>query len=485
MADYQERREDRYERLGQAVGGLFKDRWDAKEAEEFMSNEFQMFEASTTEFRNSVSTIEDGDQLAGAFMEWKNRTLMPFITHATARYGNNERVMTIVKQVYDANNQGMDDYIKVEEYGHSRGQRGEREDLAKQKAEAEIGLTEAQTGKEKALTGQAEATTGLREAQAEKARRQEEQEKWPTLPHNASLLDARNAVRNVRISHPAQTTIFEQRADAMAVGRIISERRGQDKADGTKWGQDSEKDQNDAGIEWAASGNRNKVLEAAVAKELGFNLALGQGYYDEAQMALEGAGTPLTPEEKVPPLKAGAKTHSWLGRLLATTSDDLRQRGFNVESMEGFIDDTLSDLPQSPTGYRQLGPHVSTVLEKTVVRDPSGELVSSVTGEPVKNYGQLGKHLLANWDARVTGSLISPEATAMRSQTQHVGKAIIAKYAPVIALELGIPIPKPVINQMKREGEPFFLQLLRSGTEAAQGKVPSLLKKIGLGEEEL
>jgi hypothetical protein len=371
----------------------------------------------------------------------------------------------------------MDEYIKIEEYGEQKAGREEAKALATRKAEADIGAAEA-------LTEERQATAGLRRAQAAGVAKEVEEEGWPTLPTNAGLLEAKNAVRNVRVSHPERVAIIEQRADAMAIGRIISEKMGQDKPDGTKWGQDSVKDQQDAQIEWAASGNRGKVLEAAVATELGFNLNAAQGYYDEAQMALEGTGSPLLPEEKVKPLKAGAKPNAWFGRIFATTSEDLRQRGFNVENMEDFIDDTLDDLPQTETGYRQLGPHVTTVLEQTVVRDPEGLPVSKVTGEPVKNYGQLGRHLMANWDARVSGALIDPGATALKSQTQHLGKAIVAKYAPVIAMRLGIPLPKPIVNKMKRKGEPFFLKLLRSGTEAMEGRFPSLLKDIGFEEEE-
>jgi len=379
--------------------------------------------------------------------------------------------------------------MQIEKYGHEKAGRAEQEALETEKTQAGIEATRAGAEADR-------ATALLRRTQAGAVAREAEQKEpqWPNLS-GSDLPTARMAVKNARINpaYADRVQKIEQLTDAAAVSRIIQERVGQEKpGEGpggmptiTKWGVNSKQDQEDAMIEWTSSALRNKTLEAAIAKDMGYNLSTAQGYYDDILGFIEGGGSPLLPEEKVKPLKPGVSQSVLLGRILATTTEDGRQRGLSMDSINSFIENTLPDLPITEQGYRQLGPHVQTTLEKAVVMDADGQIISSTTRKPVKTYNELVRHLLTFWDQRVTNMLMTPNATALKSDTEQIGKAIIARYAPIIASRLGIPVPQPVLDKLKRAGEPTVVKLLRGATEFLGGQVPGILQNIGFGEEEL
>jgi hypothetical protein len=232
-----------------------------------------------------------------------------------------------------------------------------------------------------------------------------------------------------------------------------------------------------------------KTLEAARLQAAGYELDRAQGYYDDVRQFLEKGGTPLTPEEKAPPLKSAASESVALGRIFATNTEGMRAQGWEFDNTKGFIKNTLTDLPPTEEGYRQLGPHVTNVLESAVFRDADGTAMArlelpdgSVREFPIKNYTDLVKALRLSWNNRVTQKQFAPGATHHRSNSKVLGNAIIKRFAPAIASRIGLTVPKAVITEVERAGEPALLKWGRAATEG----VGRLLKEGSeLFEQEL
>lgn len=449
-----EQREAQY-RMGETIGGILKDRFHTKQAEDFTQNELQSFNQSTSEFFNGLSTIEDGDQMAAAFSDWKNTVFMPFITSATAKYSDNERIMNIVQQVSAANQNGMSEWMAVEEAGHQRGRRAEMEERATEMHEAKMGQIEAETGLAGARATEARARAGALAAEAETAQ-------FPTIPRNADLGTAREMARRATTTHWKLTDKVKEDVNATHVSRILSEMRGRERGDGSIWGADPARDQAEAGSMWAASGARQKAYEAEILTRMGYDLNAAGDYYDDVR----GPGSALLPEEKVEKLRAGAKESVFLARVLAQNTTDARAMGWDITSTKTFVEDSLPDI----TDYRQLGHHVTSILEDTVKRDADGQPIAMLReGNPaVKTYFDLVKHLRAAWDLR-TGQLLDPSATHLIGGMNTLGDKVVQQYAPQIAKQLGIPVPKAVISKLERMSEGTALKLLRGATEAVEG----------------
>jgi hypothetical protein len=463
MATFTEEQRANLYRGAETVGNLLQDRFNQKQAEEFVANDLQSFQNGTSEFFNSLATLEDGDALAAGFTQWKNNTLMPFITQSTARYAKNDRIMEIVKQVSEANQNGLSEYMQVEEAGHAKQMRPELEERARAESASGINLESAQAQL-------ARARAGVVGAEAEK-----EKYRWEVIPREMlptiDYATAKNLVESPR--HPEWKQQRDAEADQAAIASIIQQKTGQEKPDGTKWGADTEKDTVDASVIW--SGNlerRNKARLAHKLRAAGFDpSSRAPGVFDDVLGFVVGGSPVLTPEEMYPPLKSNAKQPAFLGRIFAGTSDTLRQAGFDIETTDSFIKNTLDDLPVSPEGYRKLGPYVASVLEETVIRDADGTAIARMLPNqpPVKTYADLVKNLMAAWEARVTNAQIDPSATSLRSDSKRLGNAIIQKYAPIIGMQLGMDVPKA-----KKPTRPAIFGALESGLE--------LLK--GLGEEQ-
>lgn len=484
--DYDRNLQQTWKEAGQEIGGILKDRWQTKQAEDFQQNEFQMFQQATSDFQNNLAVIEDGDQLAQAFVQWKNTTFMPFITNATAKYSGNERIMNMVQQVVDANNQGLEEYMSIEEAGHKRAGRDEAEVLETRQAESKLDY-EAAGAEERRASAQrqrAMATATRREAKLEPLQRE-------VIPReqlaSIGLAEARQLINDPRFAEWKQAV--DQKTDTAAVNRIITDHIGEEKFDGTKWGQNPERDEADAKRMWADSAMWQKTAEAARLQAAGYSLDRAQGYYDDVRKFLERGGTPLTPEEKQPPLKSSATDSIALGRIFATNTEGMRAQGWEFDNVKGFINNTLTDLPATEEGYRQLGPHVTSVLEGAAFRDADGTAMSRLAlpnGEvrqfPIRNYTDLVKALRISWHSRVTDKQFAPDATRHRTNSRTLGNAIIRRFAPAIAQRIGLTVPKAIITQVERAGEPA---LLKWGRSAAEGVGRLLKEGSSLFEEEM
>jgi len=455
----------------ETIGGILRDRFNSKQAEDFIANEMQQYSQLTAEFNNSLGTFEDGDSMGAAFLKYQNDT-SAWAASNSARYANNPRIKGAIDQVMNAQLKGLDDYMKIEQYGDDKSHREEAEALGTRKIEAEIGASEASSTRSLAGARESDART--------KAINEELEQKGSNIgiDANAPLGDVRQKVRSLYASHPVLAKSWGMMADDKAVASLVKRSAGKKRSDGQTWGVDSESDWKFAQSEWLASANRPKVQEAYIAKQLGYELNNAEEYFSDVMGAL-GSGDPRLPEERQTPLRAGASETDLMTRVFATEQSDLVGRDYQIGSVAGFVKNTLKDLPRSTAGYRQLGAHVTSILEETVKADADGQLIDVTTGKPIRTYADLRTRLQVAWNLRGSGALVDPSATALKTSADVLGRAIIAKYAPVIAHNLGVPIGKAEAQKIKQDDAWLGAKLLRK-----LGDVGGLLSDIGIGRQE-
>lgn len=476
-----EQREKMYE-AGEVIGSVIQDRYDTKQAENFVQNELATYFARATEFTNSLGTFETGDQMAQAHMQFQQDT-MAWTAAATAKYGNNARIQTIVQEILAKNMEGMDEYIKTEAYGEERGKRGQMEEerleereRAGRKAEADIGFRGAETERSEASAAESRARAGLLTAQAGAVGEEAAGAKFPTIPAGTGLGEARQALKNALVNKDFGPMIQSKVAqgEQAAIHRMVQGRMGQEKANGRLWGDKPEEDLAQATSEWAAHPLRQKTIEALGLRAMGYDIhdASVGGYFDDLGSFVEGGPLPGDRTRKIRP---GATDRHVLTRILGMpNSKAMIARGMELE-FKPFIEDTLDETPQSVQGYRSLGPLVRNVLENTVITDEHNKPVLAADHTPVTTYPQLVKKLNDAWRIFVVERNLDPDAYTAVTNTQNLGKEIIKKYAPVIAPKLGIPVPKSL--------ETKYTGILGAAVETAKLTSSFLTEALGFGEE--
>jgi len=222
----------------ETLGGILKDRFYAKQAEDFMQNEMQIFNQRTADFFNSLPALETGDMLGQEFMKYSNEVLSPFITNASVKYGKNERIMTIVKGIMDMNTQQMKNFIEirqdVREQAESERMAG-REPFIREEMAAG-----AEAQREAAATSRVRRGLMLREAEAAEL---------PALGPQTDIASARAAVRSVRKNNPEEYNRIAADTQDKLRASIMTRNIGKPKGYGDKeWGEDREEDIVDANI---------------------------------------------------------------------------------------------------------------------------------------------------------------------------------------------------------------------------------------------
>jgi len=359
-SEYDIRQAQRYERIGSSVGSLLQDRFQAKQAEDFMTNEYQSFKDSTTNFMNGLGSVEDGDQMAQEFTAWKQDTFMPFLTNASAKYAGNERIMNIVQMTAKANQNGMQGWIQSEEAGAQFADREERRGVEKETAAAALETQRA--------TGAARrAEAGLATARAEVLSGGELPFVAPGTSLDAVKTNVRDFMSNKKYTEQRVEVLQNLDQQALAAITLDMQQSGAKHPDGTAWnaatpGMD-EKNRTAAWNLWQASDDKQLITEGFIANHLGARLGDYGGLYDPAAKFIAGVGIPLSPAERTPPLRSNAPAASVLGRVLATDESILAQRGWSTSSIKEFIDDDLDDMDAGRQGYVQLVDQVLSILD--------------------------------------------------------------------------------------------------------------------------
>ena len=82
---------------------------------------------------------------------------------------------------------------------------------------------------------------------------------------------------------------------------------------------------------------------------------------------------------------------------------------------------------------------------------------------------------MAGWKTRVTNALISDSATHLKEQSDKLGRALVEKFAPVVANNVGIRFTVPKGKKGSVKYEDPTVRLLKSIGGAASGFLGDIL----------
>src|SRR3990167_8732727 len=153
---------------GDAIGSLLRNRFHSKQAEMFASNELAKFQAESAAIQDGFNKFTDpnSDDFANAFRSYQNGVVMPFMTQASMKYGENPQIMRVVQQIDKANRDGLDMFLNVQ-----KGEVYERKVGVEEKQETRLGEAQkAQEGREQQMhplrMKETQAQTSMAQAQA-------------------------------------------------------------------------------------------------------------------------------------------------------------------------------------------------------------------------------------------------------------------------------------------------------------------------------
>ena len=376
--------------LGTGIGAILQDRFFAQQAADFESNELAQFSSATAAFYQGLGTIEEPNKMAQAFLDWKNTTLMPFMTSATLRYARNERIMGVVNQIQQQTTKGMDDYIGIKELGLKQQQ------IDAQKAQVDIqgrqvALDEAAAG-DISQVRKSEAARNFASAAADQAKAEggvdlQALAEKGIMPPGADPQTALYIVRNL----PQEE---RDRIDAgtleRAAGRLIESLRGKPRDaqyGGGRWGQriKPRKEDEDLGIptdmELAKRilvnrGDIQDLLERGRLEAKGGLETVRQfgDRYGSAEEYLTG-NPALLPTESALKLRGSLDTPTLAARLMGKAPEELQSVPLqDLDQWAEYVNSIRSPM--------DLGPGMASVMEGGLEKNQFGIVLDMATGKP-------------------------------------------------------------------------------------------------------
>lgn len=205
------------------VGSIFRDRFEAKEAESFQTNELARFFAETAAQRENIATQDTPEGMVNAMKQYNHNILLPFITTATAKYMNNPRVMQVVQQVKNSAEKELDQFVNVSRLGLEKQRVGieqSREDRMASQQQAQESRAQELFPLQKQ---QAQAGIEASQAQAALARARASQLNQENQPQ--TFADVLNYARNAKDRQ--YKFEVDKRTENEVVARVVQQNRGQ------------------------------------------------------------------------------------------------------------------------------------------------------------------------------------------------------------------------------------------------------------------
>lgn len=423
---------------GLTIGKILQDRFEAKQAEDFIGNELAQFQQASNSFHEQVGAVEDPDQMAQMFSQWKDSVFMPFMNNAAGRYPKNKRIMEIVRQIDDANKKGLDEFIKPSSDlpGQGTPEGGDEFESERMEKAQKLEKGEASIGYTKALTGQAQMNTWKASPEGQMFSRLT----GATIPINAPPAIQRDFVR--QMPEKEAKPIDDQTRERAASNLIAAYKRNQTlRPDGQVWGKTGNEasDKQLALEEVMKSSNYDLLIEGSrIAATLGPQ-ALDNfgGLYDAVKSSIQGTNPVLLPEELAESTKLRGEQDpaTILSVILAQPKENVTQ----YASIEDFIS-TVEEM-EDPA---QLGPSFARTFDAAVFSDHK-VLKNSYTRQPIKTWDELQQALREDYKNRILVNRVSNDAASRRTlkQAAAIGEAGIQRFGPEIAKKFGINVPPP------------------------------------------
>lgn len=474
--------------FGQGIGAILTDRYQAKEAENFSATELARFNAETAAFNEILGTFQDptSDELSNSFRQYQHNTLMPFITQASMKYANNPRVMQVVQQIKDANDQGFDQFMNIGKL--SVAQRGvsveeDREFREGEKQEAEEGraqeLHPLQKTHLEAQTELVQAQTGYYNRMPTGGKKGEEEPKT-----FADVLAAERSSKNATEKYK-----LDQRTMSDVISRIVTKNNGKlyPSKTGT-WGSDPDKNQAEA-LDYLRQKDLLQDVTTAgrVAFRLGKSEEVVRNLY-EAGLNVEALALvfPDLPIMENAEFGARAKIDDKVSDvdIVSVITGTPQSAAFNFSNLENFYEDAVDNMKS----YNDLPPQLRQIFE-VIKTDKLGNPVVEA-GDPetgkIQTIPLLEAYSTKDNDISFQSALqnaarsmvLNPSVDLSSKKAKEVDEflqKVIAKFLPQIIVE-----KSPALRErMSLEPESMLQMLRKTGIEFPRPvkKATELIKK--------
>lgn len=451
--------------LAETIGDIFTDRWHRKQFEDFQNNELAAYSTQAASLQAQIAREEDPDAMAATFNQWGKMT-RDFLT-SSSKYADNPYIANISQQIFAATNTGLSDFLTAEQQFEERTPeaKAQREEMR----EAELAGTRAGTEADLARAEQARAEAGLLRKriqhpelfQSGAAKAQQMFLGPPGTPPNQWLAN---------MYRPDLTNVRQQQMDEIALELAQKELN---RLRGTK-------KPGPMGEVWGTGEDDLKILQNQVPEDEIRRIwerrtiereAMAMGVDPQAAIAIFGDRYEQeTPTQKFRPMTGQVTDDRIVENLLGPSTASGLKMTTGTEKLD--IDKLADELPEG-IGTLGAGP-LQMPFHETL---QSGGVVPGL-GTTVETYGQLTKLLEARGvtlinhhigGSDIPDSKLEPGTLKARQRARKLYMAMIKKYAPQVALGLGVEAPKaePGVMSLLRESTP--VKLLRSGFEEIKG----------------
>ncbi len=454
-----ERQFEAISKFGEGVGAALQDRFHQKQYEDFTKNELAQFVSQGNELKSALLQEEDPDAMAALFKQYSTLS-NEFLTNA-GKYANNPYIANVAQQIYQANVNGLSEFMQVQEGTEAFAGREEQRERAVRKEEADIELSEARA----------------EEARAS-ALRQRREAMQPEGAGGAAVLLTQGA------ANPQQARALLYRTDkshfqtiredelnrtrqALAQQEVARRRaRGETKPLGGLWGDDPD--------DWKIIA-ANEISADEVRKKWEIDRLSTEGWnpYDPTF-----GGRYLPPEEvteqTVPRIRGQVSDYEIGSFLLGHDAleiitgkeigpgKELSPGRISVADLARNLPDDLGSLPNSP--FKEAFAFVA-----------SARGYNPITDKPWESYDEMLAFIKAVGEARLMhliGGEDTPDkeltkpARTSRQKARQLLDTMIAKYGPQLGSAFELPGYRPPKEKGILGDRPLLVE--RAATKAAQ-----------------
>lgn len=427
-----------FSQAGQTIGNILQTRFYDKQAEDFINNELPEFQKASETYHNMMAQVDMEKNpmgLKSTFDDWRNKVVDPFVYKMSTRYGRNEKIMKIVTDVQNRMNKELGDFISFDkEAGEAQARPGERAKTAQE--------TKTLAAQEEYYRRQAQAKgEGFHETEFEKR-----------LANMPIPPDSTPAQQRYFANQPNEAWKgVDAQTNELLADQFVRQMKQNNaiRPDGKPWGQTNISlpeagllsDKELALQEIKKGANYSKEIEYGRIKTAGpWVRYMHQGYYDDVAGIWEGQGSVLLPEEMQRATQLRGNQDA--ATILAVITGSNKNNFSGIEKIEDY-----SNAIENMDNPSQLGGSIATTFATTVKSDHG--ILTDMSGQPIKTYGDLKRALMQNFNARVVDNLVGddPSSAKTRKQVEKLGEMAIIKFGPDLAAQYNIEIPASELDK--------------------------------------
>ncbi len=479
---------------GEAVGSLLRSRFYSKQAEMFSANELAKFQAESAAFNDALNQFTDpnSDDFANSFRQYQNGVVMPFMTQASLKYGENPQIMKVIQGIDKANRDGLEMFLGVKDMQQKDREVGVKEDQEERLNESEKKAEGREAQMHPLRMGEMRAQTSMHQAQAEY---------YGRLPKDTTgkglTADPYAVIRDARRLKKVDAESLDGRTIQDVLTRITTKHKNQLYPSGAGvWGTDPEQDQSQLLEELRAKGLFDDVVVAG-------RVAVRGGDTIDYARALYQSGVSLDAIRLVMPdiPELGQLSDDPLDGLSAKISDKTpdadivavvtgtpqNRRAPAFATLEDFFEnavDNVKSYEDLPGPARQIFTSIRVnrlgipVADRVEVDAKGNERLKEVELRSPKDI----QAELQRVKSALVDKLVAPDSKKSRKQVEAYMDKVVDKFSDEFRRQFLSKEQRDAEEQGNSFGERVVNRLLKAGSEGfSQTLTASLLRKSGEG----